>query len=209
MNNTIKYLRQIADHMSKAADHLADAAHLQSMLDDGPPAEVWQGRVDAEVTAKLAERIAELDAELARAIYREPTPWRERIADDHGLDPCELADVEPMETIGDDAAIGDAGPMVVDAAVWREPVEPTGERHPNIGAALDRCRDVLGWDPDTLSSVDACSAIAELMTFDELDSAEALEKLRGDMTPRKASRSTVLAAIAKRRAELEAAGVQS
>lgn len=169
MNNTIKYLRQIADHMSKAADHLADAAHLQSML------------------------------------HREPTPWRERLADDHGLDPCELADVEPMETIGDDAAIGDAGPMVVDAAVWREPVEPTGERHPNIGAALDRCRDVLGWDPDTLSSVDACSAIAELMSLDELDCAEALEKRRVEMSPRRSSRSTVLTAIAKRRSELEAA----
>lgn len=120
-----------------------------------------------------------------------------------------LADVEPMETIGDDAAIGDAGPMVVDAAVWREPVEPTGERHPNIGAALDRCRDVLGWDPDTLSSVDACSAIAELMSLDELDCAEALEKRRVEMSPRRSSRSTVLTAIAKRRSELEAAGVQS
>lgn len=124
-----------------------------------------------------------------------------------------LADVEPMEPSGvdeyDDAAIGDAGPMVVDAAVWREPVEPTGERHPNIGAALDRCRDVLGWDPDTLSSVDACSAIAELMSLDELDCAEALEKRRVEMSPRRSSRSTVLTAIAKRRSELEAAGVQS
>lgn len=102
-----------------------------------------------------------------------------------------IADVEPMETIGD----------VV--------VEPTGERHPNIGAALDRCRDVLGWDPDTLSSVDACSAIAELMSLDELDCAETLEKRRVEMSPRRSSRSTVLTAIAKRRSELEAAGVQS
>jgi hypothetical protein len=201
MNNTIKYLRQIADHMSKAADHLADAAHLQSMLDDGPPAEVWQGRVDAEVTAKLAERIAELDAELARAIYREPTT-PEVDASVWSVGPSGVDEY-------DDAAIGDAGPMVVDAAVWREPVEPTGERHPNIGAALDRCRDVLGWDPDTLSSVRACSAIAELMSLDELDCAETLEKRRVEMSPRRSSRSTVLTAIAKRRSELEAAGVQS
>ncbi len=195
MNNTIKYLRQIAAHMTKAADHLADAANLQSMLEDGPPSEVWQARVDAEACErakhKLRRDLADASAEPNRSESGKVVVGHlggrlylsEREADELG--------VEPMETIGD----------VV--------VEPAGEKHPTIGTALDRCRDVLGWDPDTLSSVDACSAIAELMTFDELDSAEALEKLRGDMTPRKASRSTVLAAIAKRRAELEAAGVQS
>jgi hypothetical protein len=171
MSETSRTLRAIAHNYIKAAEHMEAAEWLAASLDSSPHAAVEQ----TDATAR--ERIAALDAELAARLERASARLRR-----------DLADIEPMETIGD----------VV--------VEPAGA---TISDAYTRCISTLGWDPDTLSGVEVVAHVGCLSSIDELDCAEVLEKRRVEMTPRRSSRSTVLTAIAKRRAELEAAGVQS
>lgn len=106
------------------------------------------------------------------------------IADDHDLDPCEL--VEPMETIG------------------REVIEPAGEMHATVGDALDRCREVLGWDPDTLATSDVIARVRALGSIEDVDCVLALEQARANPSEghRRAVRAAVISMCSTRRAEL-------
>lgn len=218
MSETSKTLRAIAHNYIKAAEHLEAAEWLAASVESSPHAAAAKTIADVEPMETIGD--VAVGPRLADGWYWCQPPY----PDEGSVGPFSSResasrDARDCDTSqpGDEAASdehvavfavveGAAGPLL---QLTPRRVEPTGERHPNIGSALDRCRDVLGWDPDTLSSVDACSAIAELMSLDELDCAEALEKRRVEMSPRRSSRSTVLTAIAKRRSELEAAGVQS